>query len=102
MLIDGMSDIVGSVRDRIESLEDFNKFGPDKLQKIHNSLDIDFTATQRQLIDTKNKKQGLSNVQQAQRQLKIEISKMKDEIFLLSSQNQVKDEQLLQIRKSYK
>ena len=47
MLIDGMSDIVSSVRDRIQSLEDFNKFGPDKLEKIHNSLDIDFTATQR-------------------------------------------------------
>ncbi len=36
---------MNGVKDRIENLEDFNRFGPDKLDKIHSSLDIDFTAT---------------------------------------------------------
>lgn len=40
-----MNEIVSNVNDRIESLEDFNRFGPAKLEKIHNALDIDFTAT---------------------------------------------------------
>ena len=40
---------------RIENLEDFNKFGPDKLETIHNALDGDFTAAERELISIKEK-----------------------------------------------
>ena len=45
--IDRMNEIVTLVEGRIENLEDFNKFGPDKLETIHNALDGDFTATER-------------------------------------------------------
>lgn len=45
--IDRVNEVVSLVEGRIENLEDFNKFGPDKLETIHNALDADFTATER-------------------------------------------------------
>lgn len=39
--------------DRIDVLEEHNNFTPQKMAKIHNTLDVEFTASEQELINHK-------------------------------------------------
>lgn len=67
--------------ERVEVLEDHNKFTPDKMAKIHNTLDIEFTPSEQELLAKKSGSQG-QNV--AVKELKSEVGKLKDELFVLN------------------
>lgn len=68
---------------RIDALEEHNNFTPQKMAKIHNMLDVDFSPSQEELIAKKNNDFGQN---QAMKELRGELSKVKDEIFILSHQ----------------
>lgn len=64
-------------QERIETLEEHNNFTPDKMSKIHNALDIEFTASEQELL-SKKASSGLAGVAQLGRDLRVEINKLKD------------------------
>ena len=53
------------------------------MAKIHNTLDIDFTPSEQQLITRKNHTNSQSIVI---KELKNQINKLKDELFVLNNQ----------------
>ena len=67
--------------ERIDVLEDSNKLSPQKMAKIHNTLDIDFTPSQQELLAKKSHNEAHGN---ALKQMKGEIHKLKDELFVVS------------------
>lgn len=46
--------------ERIDIIEDSNKITPEKMAKIHNTLDIDFSPSEEELINKKKYDQGNS------------------------------------------
>jgi len=54
------------------------------MAKIHNTLDIEFSPSEEELINKKKYDVGQNT---AVKELRIEINRLKDEIFVLANQN---------------
>ena len=63
---------------RLEKLEEESKFGPDKMSKIHNSLEHDFTIAEQELVEKKTVPNQFTQQQALARELRAEMSKVKD------------------------
>lgn len=61
--------------ERIDALEEHNNFTPQKMAKIHNTLDIEFSPSEQELLDKKSANLG-QNL--ALKELRSELSKVKD------------------------
>ena len=61
--------------ERIDALEEHNNFTPQKMAKIHNTLDLEFSPNEQELLAKKG-----SNLNQnlAMKEMKTELSKLKD------------------------
>lgn len=68
---------------RVDALEELNNFTPQKMVKIHDTLDIDFSPNEQDLVA---KKEGSSLQTAAMKELKSELHKLKDDFFVLTHQ----------------
>jgi hypothetical protein len=69
--------------ERIDALEEHNNFTPQKMVKIHNTLDMEFSPNEQELL---SKKASTLTQNLAFKELRAELSKVKDEVFVLTNE----------------